>query len=359
MEKAPDRQGPLIGIRVLEFVGIGPAPHCAMLLADLGADVVRIDRPGGNGWPNPIQDRGRQILNLDIRTDAGRTRCLQLAVKADVIIEGFRPGVMERLGLGPEPVQSLNPRLVYGRITGWGQTGPLARTAGHDINYIALAGALASMGISGPPVPPLNLVGDYGGGSMMLAFGILAALLERERSGKGQIIDAAIVDGVSSLMSVFAGLLSTNAISMDRDKNLIGGAAPYYRCYACSDGRHIAIGALEPKFFAELTGKLGMESTLSAQRDDPAGWAALEAEFARLFATRTQAEWCDLLQQSDACFAPVLSLAEVPGHPHMQARGSHVEVNGQLQSVPVPRFSRTPGAARPSTMVGSDDDIWQ
>lgn len=359
MEKIPDRQGPLVGIRVLEFVGIGPAPHCAMLLADLGADVVRIDRPGGNGWPNPIQDRGRQILNLDIRTDEGRTRCLDLAAKADVIIEGFRPGVMERLGLGPEAMQSLNPGLVYGRITGWGQTGPLAQSAGHDINYIALAGALASMGTSGPPIPPLNLVGDYGGGSMLLAFGILAALLERQHSGKGQVIDAAIVDGVSSLMSLFTGLLSNKTISMDRDKNLIGGAAPFYRCYTCSDGRYIAIGAIEPKFFAELVEKLGMDGALLAQQYDLANWDAIEAAFTKLFATKSQAEWCEVLQAGDACFAPVLPLVDVPAHPHMKARGSYVELNGQLQSAPVPRFSRTPGAARASTVVSGDDDIWQ
>ncbi|MGH6861719.1 MAG: CoA transferase, partial [Phyllobacterium sp.] len=214
------------------------------------------------------------------------------------------------------------------------------------------------MGTGGPPVPPLNLVGDFGGGSMLLAFGILAALIERQRSGRGQVVDAAIVDGVSSLMSLFAGLAATDAISMRRDRNLIGGAAPYYRCYACSDGRYIAIGALEPKFFAELTARLGMEGDLFAQREDPASWDALEAAFTRLFATRTQAEWCDLLQAGDACFAPVLPLAEVPDHPHMKARASHVELDGRLQSASVPRFSRTPGAARPSVDVQEADDIW-
>ncbi|MEP7457028.1 CaiB/BaiF CoA-transferase family protein [Phyllobacterium sp. SB3] len=358
MQKSPPRQGPLTGVKVLEFIGLGPAPHCAMLLADLGADVVRIERAGGNGWPNPVQDRGRRIVELDIRTEAGCARCLELAAKADVLIEGYRPGVMERLGLGPDILQPLNPGLIYGRVTGWGQTGPLAQAAGHDINYIALAGALASMGTSGPPVPPLNLVGDYGGGSMLLAFGILAALVERQSSGKGQVIDAAIVDGVSSLMSLFSGLAASGSISMDRDRNLIGGAAPYYRSYACSDGRYVAIGALEPKFFAELLEKLGMDSGFRELQNVTASWPQIEAEFARIFATHTQADWCELLESTDACFAPVLTLSEAPDHPHMSARETYVQVDGQRQSAPVPKFSRTPGAARPSVTLTGDDEIW-
>lgn len=358
MQKSPPRQGPLTGIKVLEFIGLGPAPHCAMLLADLGADVVRIERAGGNGWPNPIQDRGRRIVELDIRTEAGRSRCLELAAKADVLIEGYRPGVMERLGLGPDALQALNPGLIYGRVTGWGQTGPLAQAAGHDINYIALAGALASMGTSGPPLPPLNLVGDYGGGSMLLAFGILAALVERQSSGTGQVIDAAIVDGVSSLMSLFTGLAASGSISMERDRNLIGGAAPYYRSYACSDGRYVALGALEPKFFAELLEKLGMDSGLQELQNVTTSWPKIEAEFTRIFATRTQAEWCASLESTDACFAPVLTLSEAPEHPHMQARETYVQVDGQSQPAPVPKFSRTPGAARPSVTLPADDDIW-
>ncbi|EJN00351.1 CaiB/BaiF CoA-transferase family protein [Phyllobacterium sp. YR531] len=358
MQEQPPRQGPLTGIRVLEFIGLGPAPHCAMLLADLGADVVRIERSGGNGWPNPVQDRGRRILELDIRSDEGRKRCLELAAKADVLIEGYRPGTMERLGLGPDALQSLNPGLIYGRITGWGQTGPLAQSAGHDINYIALAGALASMGTSGAPPPPLNLVGDYGGGSMLLAFGVLAALIERQNSGKGQIIDAAIVDGVSSLMSLFTGLAASGSVSMDRDRNLIGGAAPYYRSYACSDGRYIAIGALEPKFFAELLDKLNMDSGWMALQNIPAKWPELEAEFTRVFAARTQPEWCNILEGTDACFAPVLALSDVSQHPHIRARETYVQMDGQAQSAPVPKFSRTPGAARPSVTLKSDDEIW-
>lgn len=358
MEDMPPRQGPLAGIKVLEFIGLGPAPHCAMLLADLGADVVRIERLGGNGWPNPVQDRGRRILQLDIRADSGRTRCLELAAKADVLIEGYRPGVMERLGLGPDILRALNPRLVYGRITGWGQTGPLAQTAGHDINYIALAGALASMGTSGPPLPPLNLVGDYGGGSMLLAFGVLAALIERQSSGRGQVIDAAIIDGVSSMMSLFTGLAATASLSMERDRNLLNGAAPYYRSYACSDGRHIAVGALEPKFFAELLEKLGMDTRWLALQNAHENWPELEAEFTRIFAMRTQTEWCTLLESTDACFAPVLTLSEAPHHPHMQARKTYIQVDGQQQSAPVPRFSRTPGEARSSVTLKPEDDIW-
>jgi alpha-methylacyl-CoA racemase len=358
-QEAPlPRQGPLAGIRVLEFIGLGPAPHCAMLFADLGADVVRIERPGGNGWPNPVQDRGRRILELDIHSEAGQARCLELAAKADVLIEGYRPGVMERLGLGPEVLHVVNPGLIYGRITGWGQTGPLAQAAGHDINYIALAGALASMGTEGPPAPPLNLAGDYGGGSMLLAFGILAALIERQSSGRGQVIDAAIVDGVSSLMSLFTGLTASGTISMQRDQNPIGGAAPYYRSYLCSDGRYIAIGALEPKFFAKLLEKLGMDDRLLALQNSRENWPGLEAEFSRIFAARTQAQWCAILEATDACFAPVLPLNEAPHHPHMRARGSYIEMDGLQQSAPVPKFSRTPGAALPSVTLQPDDEIW-
>lgn len=326
------RSGPLCGLRVLEFAGIGPGPHCAMLLADMGAEVLRIEREGGNGWPNPVVDRGRKTLTLDIRSVAGRERSLALAVDADVLIEGFRPGVMERLGLGPDELLERNPRLIYGRMTGWGQSGPLAKAAGHDINYIALTGALAAIrGDSGPAIPPLNLVGDFGGGSLYLAVGILAALWERERSGQGQVIDAAIVDGVSSLMTFFAGLLPSGRIDLQRDRNTLAGAAPNYRCYRCADGREIAIGPLEPQFWREL----------------------LE----RLFATRTQAEWCALLEGSDACFAPVLELADAPQHPHLRQRGVYQELDGMMQAAPAPRFSRTPGKAR-RTLRCSTNEGW-
>ncbi len=354
---ATPRQGPLVGLRVLEFASIGPGPHCAMLLADLGAEVIRIEREGGNGWPNPVADRGRKRLTLDIRTEAGRERCLTLAEGADVLIEGFRPVVMERLGLGPEQVHGRNPRLVYGRMTGWGQTGPLAKSAGHDINYLALTGALAAIGgREGPPLPPLNLVGDFGGGSLYLAFGIMAALWERERSGLGQVIDAAIVDGVSSMMSFFAGLLPSGAISLQRDRNLLAGAAPHYRCYACADGRDIAIGPLEPQFLSELAQRIQAPDNLLQDVRNPDRWAAQGEHLAALFASRTQADWCELLEGTDACFAPVLTLEEAAQHPHMQARGVYRDIDGALHAAPAPRFSRTPGAIKNSDQAATGWD---
>ncbi len=354
---ATPRQGPLVGLRVLEFASIGPGPHCAMLLADLGAEVIRIEREGGNGWPNPVADRGRKRLTLDIRTDAGRERCLALAEGADVLIEGMRPGVTERLGLGPEQVHARNPRLVYGRMTGWGQTGPLAHSAGHDINYLALTGALAAIGgREGPPLPPLNLVGDFGGGSLYLAFGIMAALWERERSGLGQVIDAAIVDGVSSMMSFFAGLLPSGAISLQRDRNLLAGAAPHYRCYTCADGRDIAIGPLEPQFLSELAQRIQAPDNLLQDVRDPDRWTAQGEHLAALFASRTQADWCELLEGTDACFAPVLTLEEAAQHPHMQARGVYRDIDGALHAAPAPRFSRTPGAIKNSDQAATGWD---
>ncbi|SEI89877.1 alpha-methylacyl-CoA racemase [Azotobacter beijerinckii] len=349
-------QGPLVGLRVLEFAGIGPGPHCAMMLADMGAEVLRIDREGGNGWPNPVVDRGRSVMVLDIRSEAGWARCLELADQADVLIEGYRPGVMERLGLGPEVLHARNPRLVYGRMTGWGQGGPLARTAGHDINYIALTGALAAIGgRNNTATPPLNLVGDFGGGSLYLAFGILAALWERERSGLGQVVDAAIIDGVSSLMSFFAG----GNLPLARGRNLLGGAAPYYRCYRCADGREIAVGPIEPQFYAELLERIEAPADLRNGREDPANWEAQGKRLAELFASRTQAEWCTLLEGSDACFAPVLELDKAPEHPHMKARGVYQELEGRLQVSPAPRLSRTPGKARTSIKLAADAPGWR
>ena len=320
-----------------------------MLFADLGAEVLRIDREGGNGWPNPVVDRGRAAISVDIRREEGRNLCLEATDQADVLIEGLRPGVMERLGLGPEVILARNPRLIYGRMTGWGQDGPLARTAGHDINYIALAGALAAIGKSGEPsTPPLNLVGDFGGGSMFLAFGIMAALWERKRSGQGQVVDAAIVDGVSSLMTMFSGLVPSGAISVDRDLNPLGGAAPYYRCYLSADGKELSVGALEPQFYRELLERVGAPEAFKGFQNDPANWEERADELARIFRTRTLAEWQVLLEGTDVCFAPVMSLAEAPQHPHLLARETYVEHNGLLQSAPAPRFSRTPGAIQPS-----------
>lgn len=347
-QKGNERSGPLVGLRVVEFASIGPGPHCAMLLADLGADVLRIDREGGNGWTNPIVDRGRAVKVVDIRSEDGRNYCLEVVSHADVLIEGFRPGVMERLGLGPDECLALNDRLIYGRMTGWGQDGPLAQRAGHDINYIALSGALAAMGRKGEPAAvPLNLVGDFGGGSMFLAFGIMAALWERERSGKGQVIDAAIVDGVGSLMTMFAGLLPSGSISLDRDHNILGGAAPFYRSYLCKDGREICIGPLEPKFYAELIDKLGLEQFAACQYDR-GQWGALQQALEEAFISEDQAHWTELFTGSDACVFPVIPLEDVPTHPHMEARCTYVTHDGLLQAAPAPRFSRTPGSIQPS-----------
>jgi alpha-methylacyl-CoA racemase len=337
--------GPLAGLRVLEFLSIGPGPHCAMLLSDLGAEVVRIQRPAGNGWPNPIVDRGRQTITIDFRTTDGRDACIEAAEKADVLIEGFRPGVMERRGLGPEVLMARNPRLIYGRLTGWGQQGVLSRAAGHDINYTALTGALAAMGRpSEPPRPPLNLVGDFGGGSLFLAFGILAALWERSKSGRGQIVDAAIVDGVLSLMSTLIGVAATGSLSLERERSLLGGAAPFYRCYECKDGRHISVGAIEPRFYAELLELCEAPAALFAAQYDERRWPELNEALEKIFATRTRNEWCSLLEGTDSCFAPVLVAGEVSRHEHLRSRGAFVKIGDIEHQLPAPRFSRTPGS---------------
>jgi alpha-methylacyl-CoA racemase len=320
-----------------------------MLLSDLGADVVRFERAGGNGWPNPILHRGRAVMVVDIHSQEDRAVCLDAADKADVVIEGFRPGVMERVGLGPEVLLARNPRLVYGRVTGWGQTGPLAKSAGHDINYIALSGALAAMGSQTEPLaPPLNLVGDIGGGSLFLAFGILAALYERQVSGRGQVVDAAIVDGVASMMTVFAGLLPSGLISLDHERNLLGGAAPFYRCYLCADGRQISIGPLESRFYAQLLTAIGAPEHLRADANDHRRWADHSAVLEEIFRSRTAEEWRVLLEGTDACFAPVLQLSEVPTHAQIKDRHTYVEHDGVLQAGPTPRFSRTPGSLQGS-----------
>jgi alpha-methylacyl-CoA racemase len=315
-----------------------------MLLSDLGADIVRIDRAGGNGWPNPIMDRGRAALELDIRSDAGCALVKSAIAKADVIIEGFRPGVMERLGLGPEVLLKINPRLIYGRITGWGQEGPLAKVAGHDINYIAITGALAAMAEKNQaPKPPLNLVGDFGGGSLFLAFGIMAALFERTRSGQGQIVDAAIVDGVASMMTMFTGLLPAQGISMEPDRNILAGGAPFYRCYMCADGKALSVGPIEPHFYQELLSRIGAPEGLLTEQLNVDDWERQTAVLAKLFAQRSRDEWCERLEGSDACFAPVLSVDEAPDHPQMQARETFVVRENLTQAAPAPRFSRTPG----------------
>jgi alpha-methylacyl-CoA racemase len=346
--------GPLAGLRVLEFAGIGPGPHVAMLLADLGAEVVRIDRPGAT-VANPVVERARHRLAADLKSKAGRAQVLAAAAAADVLIEGFRPGVMERLGLGPQVLMEANPRLVYARMTGWGQDGPLAQAAGHDINYIAITGALSAVGRAGEtPTPPQNLLGDFGGGSMYCAFGIVAALYEREKSGKGQVVDAAIVDGATSLMSFFFGVRHQPHLTTARGKGMLGGAAHFYRCFTCADGKEVALGSIEPQFYAEMLARTGAPEELAQGQMNPANWDDYAERLAAMFATKTQAEWCALLEGTDACFAPVLGVEEAREHPHLKARGAYLEHDGMWHTAPAPRFSRTPGAVRSSADDGAD-----
>jgi alpha-methylacyl-CoA racemase len=339
--------GPLHGIRVIELASLAPAPFGCMVLADLGADVLRVDRPGGSGAPVPRATdplcRSRRSIQLDLKQPAGADLLLRLACDADVLVEGFRPGVAERLGFGPEQCARRNPRLVYARMTGWGQQGPLAATAGHDIDYIAVAGTLEPIGRAGErPVPPLNLVGDFGGGGMLLAVGVLAALLERERSGRGQVVDAAMVDGAALLASFLYGLRAAGAWQDERGTNLLDGGAPFYDTYATADGRFMAVGALEPRFYGELLAGLGLAGAGLPGQYDRQGWPVLRAAFSEAFAARTQAEWVSVFEGSDACVAPVVSPAQAPAHPHNVARGTFTDVGGVTQPAPAPRFSRTP-----------------
>ncbi|QIK95687.1 CoA transferase [Sphingomonas sp. HDW15A] len=347
-------QGPLNGIRVVEFAGIGPLPHCGMMLADLGAEIVSIQRPGGRLQPpNAALDRGRHRLTLDLADLADAELARDASQKADVVMEGFRPGVMERLGLGPDELCGRNARLIYARLTGWGQDGPLSKTAGHDINYLAVTGALAALGRPGePPPPPLNLVGDYGGGSMFCLVGILAALVERERSGKGQVVDAAIVDGVVSMLAMFNAQGEPRVIATERNANLLGGAAPFYRCYGCADGRFIAVGALEEKFWAALLAPLGISAAAFGPRFDPAFWPAQARQLESIFATRTAADWGKVYAGTDACVTVVAIMDEAAATPHLAERSSLVDEDGTQQPSPAPRLSRTPGMIRHSSDDG-------
>lgn len=346
----PARSGPLTGIRVVELAGLGPAPFAAMLLADLGADVIRIDRPGPAPLPVPMPPeadllrRGRPSVALDLKHPDALAAALELVTRADVLIEGYRPGVAERLGIGPDACHELNPALVYGRMTGWGQTGPLAHSAGHDIDYVAITGALGAIGrAGGPPQVPVNLVGDFGGGALYLVVGVLAALLEARTSGRGQVVDAAIVDGAAHVSALLVGLVSAGQWSDRRGTNLLDTGAPFYDVYETSDGGWVAVGPLEPAFYAELLDRLGLADT-APDRLDEAHWPELRALLAGAFATRTRDEWTALFEGTDACVAPVLSYAEAPQHPHLAARGTYVEHHGVVQPAPAPRFSRTPGA---------------
>ena len=341
--------GPLQGLRVIELASIGPGPLCCMLLADLGADVVRVDRlePSGLGVAmdprHDVNARGRRSVALDLKSEAGRDAVLRLVAGADVLVEGFRPGVTEKLGLGPADCQARNPRLVYGRITGFGQTGPLAAAAGHDLNYIALAGVLHAIGpAGGKPVPPLNLVADYGGGALYLAFGVLSALFERQHSGRGQVVDAAMVDGAASLASIFYGLQAAGTWGEPRGANLLDGGAPFYDSYETADGRFVSLAPLEPKFFAQLAAVLELEPRFVQRQYDRRLWPEMRAAIAAAVRRRTRDEWCARLEGSDACFAPVLSFDEAPLHAHAQARGAFVSVDGVVQPAPAPRFDRTP-----------------
>ena len=350
--------GPLAGIRVVELGGIGPGPYACLLLAELGADVLRVERPGGGGLdvvPSPALYRSRPCAAVDVKSPAGREVVLRLASGADVLVEGMRPGVVERLGLGPEAVLARNPRLVYARMTGWGQDGPLARRAGHDITYAALTGLLHSVGTAERPLPPANYLADFAGGTMFLVAGVLAALLERERSGKGQVVDAAMVDGLASIGTMVFGMLSSGCWRDERQANLLDGGVPFYDTYRCADGRHVAVGALEPQFYAELLEGLGLVGALPGAQWDRAHWPAHREAFARAFATRTRDEWAARFEGTDACVAPVLGLAEAPKHPHLAARRVFTEVGGELLPRVAPRFSRTPGLdPTPASATGQD-----
>jgi alpha-methylacyl-CoA racemase len=341
--------GPLSGLTVIELAGLGPAPFCGMILADLGAQVTRVDRlrppgPGpGAGGEKDFLGRGRRSIMVDLKNPGGPGVVRELAASADVLLEGFRPGVMERLGLGPEELLAAVPTLVYGRMTGWGQSGPLASAAGHDINYIAVAGALEPIGrAGGPPVPPLALVGDFGGGGMLLAVGVCAALVERSVSGKGQVVDAAAVDGASLLMTVVHSMRADGSWNDERGTNLFDSGAPFYDVYPTADDRYVSVGAIEPKFYDELIGALGLDTDQMYPQHDRAQWPARKERIAAVIKTRTRAQWADHMAARDACFAPVLTPGEAPGHPHNRERHSFVAVGGDLQPAPAPRFSRTP-----------------
>ncbi|HEX7886507.1 MAG TPA: CaiB/BaiF CoA-transferase family protein, partial [Phenylobacterium sp.] len=326
------RQGPLTGLKIVEFAGIGPGPFCGMLLSDLGADVVRIDRKGaGRAAPSDVTSRGRRSVALDLKTPEAVEACLKLMDTADAVIEGFRPGVMERLGLGPDVALARNPKLVFGRMTGWGQTGPYAQAAGHDMNYIAITGALHAIGTDEKPTPPLNLVGDFGGGALYLAFGLLAGVIQARETGKGQVIDCAMSDGAASLMAMFYGFKAAGMWQEQRRSNLLDGGAHFYDTYRCSDGKWVSIGAIEPQFYALLLEKTGIDDPDFQKQHDRAAWPALREKLAQVIARKTRDEWTEIMGGTDVCFAPVLDLDEAPNHPHNAARETFVSVEGVIQ----------------------------
>jgi alpha-methylacyl-CoA racemase len=343
--------GPLSGTKIIELAGIGPGPFCGMLLADMGAEVIRVDRAGST--PRRAVDvltRGRKSIAVDLKSEAGKEAVLKLCESADAIFEGFRPGVTERLGLGPADCMARNEKLVYGRMTGWGQDGPMAQAAGHDINYISLVGALHSIGEKGgKPVPPLNLVGDFGGGGMMLAYGLVCAMLEAQKSGKGQVVDTAMVDGAAILMGMFFTMMGVGAYSMERGTNLLDGGAHFYGTYETKDGKYISLGSIEPQFYALLVEKAGLDADRFSAQMDGGKWDEFKAELTEVFKTKTRDEWRELMEGTDVCFAPVLALDEVHEHPHNVARNSFLEIDGIVQPAPAPRFSRS----EPATPTGS------
>jgi alpha-methylacyl-CoA racemase len=356
--------GPLQGVTIIELAGIGPGPFCAMMLSDMGADVIRVDRAGAvrGGDPNvppvDVLGRGRRSIGLDLKSPEGVEALMRLVEKADGLTEGFRPGVTERLGIGPDDCMARNSKLVYGRMTGWGQTGPYASPAGHDINYIALAGALEPIGRRGEaPVPPLNLVGDFGGGGMYLAFGMVCAILEARSSGQGQVVDAAMVDGAASLMAFFHGFRAMGVWTDDRGTNMLDTGAPYYDVYETRDGKYVSIGSIEPQFYAELREKLDLDDAKWDAQQTRVDWPDRKADLAEIFKTKTRDEWCDIIEGSDVCFAPVLSIEEAPQHPHNVARGTFIDVAGVTQPGPAPRFSRTEARIpRPAAHAGQHSD---
>lgn len=352
--------GPLHGLKIIEIAGLGPGPFCGMLLADMGADVVCVERKMPAAL-NPMTDcarRGKRSIVLDLKEESGRRILLELVKKADALFEGFRPGVMEKAGLGPDDCLAVNPRLVYGRMTGWGQSGPLANAAGHDINYISLTGALHAIGRKeGKPALPLNLVGDFGGGAMFLAFGLVCALLEARESGKGQVVDAAMTDGSAALMTLFHTLDAEGRWSARRESNLLDGGAHFYDVYETRDGKYVSIGSIEPQFYALLIEKAGLDPADFQPQMDPSQWPKMKNRLEAVIRSRTREEWCDLMEGSDVCFAPVLDIHEAPDHPHNRARRTYIDVGGITQPAPAPRFSRTaPDAPRPPREPGSDRD---
>jgi len=351
--------GPLHGFKIIELAGIGPGPFCGMMLADMGAEVIRIERlSGASKAPKDVLARNRRSIAIDLKQPDGVAAVLKLVASADALFEGFRPGVTERLGLGPDECMSVNERLVYGRMTGWGQEGPMAQAAGHDINYISLAGALHAIGRNGErPVPPLNLVGDFGGGGMLLAFGLVCGLLEAQKSGKGQVVDSAMVDGTAALMAMFFSMAAGGAFKDERGTNMLDGGAHFYDSYETQDGKFISVGSIEPQFYALLVEKAGLDADKFQAQMDHSRWPELKEDLAAVFKSKSQREWCDIMEGSDVCFAPVLSIFDAPEHPHNKARNSFYAVDGVMQQAPAPRFSRTEPKIPHGARIPGEDTV--